>query len=87
MDVTENDPTIFDVRQAQKLSGALIWLATRTRPDIVYAQSRISSLATRAPRRALECGKRVLRYIAGTLNYGLVFSSCSSNHFWPKTLY
>ena len=39
-----------DVIRAQKMAGSLIWLSTRTRPDIAYAQSRISSMATKAPR-------------------------------------
>ena len=69
----EPQPDIGDVRQAQKLAGSLIWLATRTRPDISYAQSAVSSLATRDPLRALVLGKRVLRYLAGTRDVALVF--------------
>ena len=69
----ENQPDISDVRQAQKLAGSLIWVATRTRPDISYAQSAVSSLATRDPLRALALGKRVLRYLAGTRDVALVF--------------
>ena len=41
-----------DIHRAQKLAGSLIWLSTRTRPDICYAQSRISSMSTKAPKRA-----------------------------------
>ena len=43
-----------DVHQAQKLAGSLIWLSTRTRPGITYAQSRESSPATENPILALE---------------------------------
>ena len=43
----ELDPN--DILRAQKLAGSLIWLSTRTGPHIVYAQSRISSMATKAP--------------------------------------
>ena len=55
-----------DVHRAQKLAGSLIWLSTRTRPDITYAQSRISSMATKAPKRAFLEGIRVLRYLNGS---------------------
>ena len=71
MNPEEIDPK--DAHQAQKLAGSLIWLSTRTRPDIAYAQSRISSLATKNPILALEEGKRVLIYLFGTETIGLVF--------------
>ena len=66
----ELDPD--DVLMAQKLGGSLIWLSTRTRPDICFAQSRISSMATKAPKRAMVEGIRVLRYSKGTQNYRLI---------------
>ena len=56
----ELDPE--DVLRAQKMAGSLIWLRTRTRPDISHAQSRISSMATKAPTRAVLEALRVLRY-------------------------
>ena len=49
----EESPEIADSRKAQKLSGELEWLTTRTRPDIAYAQHRISSLAGKVPKKAL----------------------------------
>ena len=51
-----------DVPTAQKMDGSLIWLSTRTRPDISYAQSRISPLASKAPKRAALEGLRLLRF-------------------------
>ena len=56
--------------------GSLIWLSTRTRPDISYAQSRISSMATKAPKRAVLEGLRLLRYLQGTKSIGLIFRKC-----------
>ena len=51
---SELDPE--DIHRAQKMAGSLIWLSTRTRPDITYAQSRISSMMTKAQKTALmEC--------------------------------
>ena len=75
----EENPLPHDVLQAQKIAGALIWLSTRTRPDIVYAQSRISSMATKAPKKALEEGLRVLRYLRGTAAVGLQFKRCDNS--------
>ena len=62
-----------DVHRAQRLAGSLIWLSTRTRPDITYAQSRISGKATKAPKRAFLEGMRVLQYLNGTKPFGLQF--------------
>ena len=62
-----------DIHRAQKLAGSLIWLSTRTRPDICYGQSRISSMSTKAPKQALVEGIRVLRYLQGTKDVGLSF--------------
>ena len=68
-----------DVLRAQKKAGSLIWLSTRTRPDISYAQSRISSMATKAPQRAVIEGSRVLRYLQGTRSLGLRFQVCENS--------
>ena len=64
----ENETDPEDILRAQKIAGSLIWLSTRTIPDITYAQSRISSMATKAPKRAFYEGMRVLRYLNGTKN-------------------
>ena len=76
---SEGDPEDLDpedIRIAQKLGGSLIWLSTRTRPDIAYAQSRISSMATKAPKRAIMEGYRVLRYLKGTINFRMIYRPC-----------
>ena len=67
-----------DVHRAQKIAGSLIWLSTRTRPDITYAQSRISSMMTKAPKAAVLEAMRVLRYLKGTKDTGLEFKPCSN---------
>ena len=67
------EPDAKEVWLCQKLAGALIWLATRTRPDIAFAQSRVSSDATKNPTRGLMIGRIVLRYLAGTPGWGLSF--------------
>ena len=78
-DEKEENVSINDIRLAQKLAGSLIWLSTRTRPDIAYAQHRISSLAVRAPKKALAEGKRVLRYLNGTSNCALRYQQTEVN--------
>ena len=77
---TEEETYPEDVQRAQKLAGSLIWLSTRTRPDISYVQSRISSMATKTPKIAVMEGMRVLRYLQGTKDVGLSFKPCQNFH-------
>ena len=70
---------LSDITRAQKMAGSLIWLSARTRPDIAYAQSRISSMATKAPKTAVSEGLRVLRYLQGTKSLGLRFQKCDNS--------
>ena len=72
----EEEPDPEDVLRAQRMAGSLIWLSTRTRPDITYAQSRISSMATKAPKRTFQECMRLLRYPNGTKDLGLQFRAC-----------
>ena len=60
------------VRMAQKMAGGLIWLATRSRPDISYAVSQLSSFCVIDPEWSLRLGKRILRYLIGTRAYAML---------------
>ena len=62
----DEKPLLADVRMAQKMSGGLLWLAGRTRPDISFAVSRVASLASSRPKQSLCFGKKVLRYLAAS---------------------
>ncbi|KAG8501219.1 hypothetical protein CXB51_003321 [Gossypium anomalum] len=55
------------------LVGCLLYLTT-TRPDIMYAVSMLSRFMHCCNKQHLQAAKRVLRYIKGTLSYGLKFS-------------
>ena len=51
------------VRDAQACTGALLWLATRTRPEISVAVSAMSRLCTKSPKMTLELGIKVMEYL------------------------
>ena len=76
----DGEPDPEEVRQAQRLAGGLNWLATRTRPDIAFLVSQLSSAATRCPERALALGKRCLRYLTGTRDHGVVLTVDHKQH-------
>ncbi|OLP99915.1 Ubiquitin-activating enzyme E1 2 [Symbiodinium microadriaticum] len=62
-----------EIRLAQQVAGELLWISQRTRPDIAFACSLIGSLATRAPRRAVDIGYKVLAFLQRTKDRRLVY--------------
>ena len=68
---TSVDPTL--VRQAQQTVGELLWLSTRTRPEIAFSVSRCSQEIIRAPRWVCELGEVVWGYLAMTKSEGIWF--------------
>ena len=61
------------VKSAQKTAGELLWLMSRTRPDIGFATVHVCMNATKRPQVALDLGKYVIRYLAATKDVGLTF--------------
>lgn len=57
----------------RELIGALIYLAVATRPDISNAVSRLAQFSNNLKKQHWLTAKRVLRYLAGTTDYGLLF--------------
>ncbi|KAI5332975.1 hypothetical protein L3X38_023104 [Prunus dulcis] len=58
--------------QYRSIVGSLLYL-TATRPDIMYASSLLARFMHCPTNRHYETAKRVLRYIKGTLDYGLEY--------------
>ncbi|KAK3003520.1 hypothetical protein RJ639_018195 [Escallonia herrerae] len=57
-------------RKFRQLVGSLIYL-TITRPDIVYSVGVVSQFMDKPQISHLNAAKRILRYVKGTLEYGL----------------
>ena len=60
------------LKEAQALAGGLLWLATRTRPDISFGVATMSRLISRNPEKAWPVGYALLSYIKanpGDLHY------------------
>ena len=53
--------------------GGLAYLSSCTRPDITYAVSLLSRHLHNPSFRHLQAAKRLLRYVAGTVSYGLKY--------------
>ena len=71
--VEESDvkPDDYTVHQAQQLTGEVLWVAQRSRPDLSFTTALMSTLCTRAPYRVLEVGYKALGYLKRTANYKL----------------
>lgn len=59
----------------RELIGALTYLAVSTRPDIAFTVSSLSQFNDCFDHTHWYAAKRVLRYLKGIINLGLVFES------------
>ena len=66
----EGAPEPSLVKEAQGITGALLWVATRSRPDISYAVSRMGQQATKVPQLSISIGRQVLQYLNSTHWHG-----------------
>ena len=60
-----------ELREAQQYAGEIRWLSQRSRPDLAYAASLISSLTTKAPRRASSITRKCLGFLQRTADHRL----------------
>ena len=63
------DPTLF-----KRLVGSLMYL-TATKPDIMYGVSLISRFMESPKDSHWQAGKRILRYVSGTKDLGIMYST------------
>ena len=68
----------------QRLVGSITYLAICTRPDLAYAAMSLGQYNAFPTRAHLVAAKGVLRYLAGTLDLCLIFSS--SNQSLPLSV-
>ena len=74
---TEDDECV-DQQLYQSAVGSLLNLSTATRPDITYAVSNVAKYSAKPTKHHWIAVKRILRYLKGTLNYGLFYSKGGS---------
>jgi len=65
-------------RPYKQLVGALMYLAICTRPDIAHAISYLSQFCACNDESHWKAAKRVLRYLKGTVDVGIVFTRTST---------
>jgi transposase InsO family protein len=64
-----------DAQRFMEMTGTLMYAAISTRPDIAHAVHYLASHMQVPTKRHMLAAERVLRYLAGTKDLGLVFGS------------
>ncbi|GJT57591.1 hypothetical protein Tco_0992645 [Tanacetum coccineum] len=62
-----------DQLEYSRAIGCLMYVMTRTRPDIAYAVGRLSRFIINPSRQHWHAITRVFKYLKGTINYGLSY--------------
>lgn len=65
----------------RQVVGSLIYLAIGIRPDISFAVGHVSRFMEEPTEVHVTAVKRILKYLKGTRNYGIMFSSKNANNF------
>ena len=75
----EEEPEQFsmdDIRAAQTLVGEVLWLSTRTRPDVSFAVGALGRMLHKRPQYTLRLGEHLMRYLNQTKHWGLRYQKC-----------
>ena len=73
-ELSENEDPI-NTHEYQKIIGCLTYVTTATRPDLASAVGILSKYVKKPGKEHWQGVKRILRYVQGTLNYGLVYQA------------
>ena len=74
LDKADENAVLFDVTLYQSAVGSLLYLATKTRPDISFAVSNVARHCSRPTEKHWSAVKRIFRYLCGTKDFGIMYS-------------
>ena len=80
----ENQPTPEGVREAQRVTGELLWLVTRTRPDLMFPIAKMSAKVLHNPVWVREAAQQVWGYLANTEEEGIVYRPSEEMKPWEE---
>lgn len=75
----DEEGEIVNATEFKSIVGGLRYLV-HTRPDIAYVVGIVSRYMERPTTLHMNAVKRILRYIKGTIGYGLVYTKTSRNN-------
>ncbi|CAE7607413.1 GIP, partial [Symbiodinium sp. CCMP2592] len=70
-DEPEEDITEEAIKKAQRVVGELLWLSTKTRPDLLFTTNHMAAMLGRKPDYVYRVGQRVMAYLAATVDVRL----------------
>ena len=70
----ENEDNVYNQKMYQAAVGSLLYLSTKTRPDIAYAVGSVARFCAKPSNEHWTAIKRILRYLKGTTHFGLHYS-------------
>ena len=76
----EENITPQQIREAQMVTGELLWAAVRSRPDISFSVSVMGQQVTKRPQWVCQLGKHVLGFLKSTWDHCLLYSSEVGGH-------
>ncbi|KAI0992483.1 hypothetical protein K3495_g15702, partial [Podosphaera aphanis] len=71
--------SVTEIKEYQSKIGSLLYLAVHTRPDISYSVSVFSRYLTNPSLNHIKGVDRILRYIKGTINLGIMYDGTASD--------
>ena len=82
LDQASDDSNLFDVETYQSAVGSLLYLCTRTRPNITYAVCNVAKFCSKPSSDHWSAVKRIFRYLRGTTEFGILYEkqSCDESN-------
>ncbi len=80
VETDEENITTEQIRAAQAVTGELLWLSVRSRPDIAYGVSVLSRNVSKRPRWVQQMGRHILGFLEYTKEACIVYRPCSKDH-------
>ena len=77
--VSGQSSDVCNQQMYQAVVGSLLYLSTKTRPDIAYAVGCAARFCAKPTKEHWTAVKRILRYLKGTSNLGLLYRSTTSS--------
>ncbi|CAE7432980.1 GIP [Symbiodinium microadriaticum] len=80
-DASEEQYDEPQLRRAQALTGELLWLSGKSRPDLLHTVATMSSWCLKCPALVEKIGLRALGYLKETIDIELYYSPRRSDHY------
>ena len=74
-----DESEFFDTKMYQSAVGSLLFLSTRTRPDIAYSVGQVAKFSSKPTTQHWSAVKRIMRYLKGTKALGLLYKNQDPN--------